>query len=180
MLFFSIVVRGALSGRAYAELIVRRGVSEMRFWAIACAVMAAGLWLLSGLIAQKYFADKPLLKGAHIVGEVLEFDARPQTRGRSGKKLEYVTAVTYTFTTPDARRFTSFTRRTLNSPPKLHRGGPIDVLYEPDNPGHSTMGSEFELDMGEMSFGAWFLLLWGSLLALHAYRYVQWQRAVPR
>jgi len=100
-----------------------------------------------GAFSGRAFAqlvDKPLLRGAHIVGTVLELDVRPYTTKGS---LEYPTAVTYAFTAPDGRRFTNFTRRTLVSPPGLQRGGPIDVLYQPSNPSHSTMSKGFALDM---------------------------------
>ncbi len=165
-------VLGAFSGRAFAQLVAHYGAGYMRFCTICFAVMAAGMWFAAGSVASIYFADKPLLRGAHIVGTVLELDVRPYTTKGS---LEYPTAVTYAFTAPDGRRFTNFTRRTLVSPPGLQRGGPIDVLYEPSNPSHSTMSKGFALDMALKPGDAWLFLLMGFWMALYVYRYMRWR-----
>jgi hypothetical protein len=84
--------------------------------------------------------------------------------------------VTYAFSLPDGRRFTRTARRTLASSPGLQRGGPIDVLYEPSNPDHSTMSKEFESAMAEGPLVGWMFFLLGIYAALYIYRYMQWRR----
>jgi hypothetical protein len=169
---------GPLCERTYAELAAYYGAGYMRFTTIGIGVMAAGLWFAAGSIAAIYFADVPLLQGTHIVGEVLKLDVRPYIPTHTNR-MKYETAVTYSFTAPDGRRFTSFTRRSLVSPPGLQRGGLVDVLYEPDNPGHSTMSEEFESDLGQKPFGAWLFAALGLLMsfwfALYVYRYMRWR-----
>src|SRR5882757_258289 len=100
------VVLGAFSGRAYAQWAARYGARYMLYCTIGFSVMWTGLWLAAGTIAAIYLADRSLLHGAHIVGEVLELDAKPYTP-RHTTRMEYVTAVTYAFTAPDGRRFTN-------------------------------------------------------------------------
>jgi hypothetical protein len=169
------IVRGAFSGRVYAQMVARYGARYMLFCTIGFGVMWAGMWFAAGAIAAVYFADRSLLDGAHIVGEVLKLDVRPYTtKGR----VEYQTGVTYMFTAPDGRGFTNFSRRTLVSPPGLQRGGPIDVLYEPGNPGHSTMLKEFASDLAQKPVGAWLFLFLGVYPALYVYRYMRWRREV--
>ena len=75
----------------------------MLFCTIGLGVMAVGMWFAAGGIAVVYFANKPLLPGAHIVGEVLQFHVNHYTTKGPG----YEMAVTYTFTAPDGRRFTN-------------------------------------------------------------------------
>jgi hypothetical protein len=157
---------GPLCERTYAELAAYYGAGYMLFSTIGVGVMAAGLWCAAGTIAAIYSAGVPLLQGRHIVGEVLKLDVRPFIPTHT-KRMKYETAVTYSFTAPDGRRFTSFTRRSLVSPPGLQRGGLVDVLYEPDNPGHSTMSEEFESDLGQRPFGAWLFAALSLLMRGH-------------
>jgi hypothetical protein len=162
----------AFSGRLYAQQAARYGGRWMQFCTIFFGVMWAGMWIVAGVIAAIYFTDKSLLQGSHVVGEVLQLDVRPYR----SKSLEYVTTVTYAFSLPDGRRFTRTTRRTLGSPPGLQRGGPIDVLYEPSNPDHSTISKEFESTMAEKPLVGWMFFLLGIYPALYIYRYMQWRR----
>jgi hypothetical protein len=167
-------VLGAVSGRVYAQLVERYGSRYMRFCTIGFVMIWMGMWVVAGSIAAICFAERPLLQGAHVIGEVLQLDVKPYRP--NGSRTEYETAVTYSFATPDGRRFIGATRRTLASPPALLRGGPIDVLYEPGNPGHSTMRKEFASDMANKQFGAGLFLLLGIYPALFVYRYMRWRR----
>jgi uncharacterized protein DUF3592 len=167
-------VLGAFSGRVYAQLVARYGVGYMLFATIALGVMWAGMWALAGDMTASYFADRSLLQGARITGEVLQLDVKSHRLKNSG--IEYETTVTYSFTMPDGRHFTGATRRVLASPPGLQRGGPIDVLYEPGNPAHNTMGKEFAQDMALKQYTAWMLLLLSIYPALFVYRYMKWRR----
>jgi hypothetical protein len=172
-----ILLRAAFSRRAYAQLIARYGVRYMLFCTIGFGVMAAGLWLAAGTIAALYFADRPLLQGAPIVGEVLKLDVERYIP-KHESKVEYDTLVTYAFTAPDGRHFTNTVRRTLISSPPFQRGGPIDLLYEPGNPEHSTMSTEFASYLAQRPFGALLFLLVGIYPALYVYRYLRWRRGV--
>jgi hypothetical protein len=167
-------VLGAISGRVYAQLVDRYGRRYMRFCTIGFVVMWVGMWVAAGAITAICFADRPLLQGTHIIGEVLQLDVKPYRPKGSG--MEYETAVTYRFAMPDGRRFIGATRRMLVSPPGLQRGGPIDVLYAPSNPSHSTMGKEFGSDMTNKQFVAGLFLLLGIYPALFVYRYMKWRR----
>jgi hypothetical protein len=167
-------VLGAVSGRVYAQLVDRYGSRYMQFSTICFVVMWVGMWVAAGGIAAICFADRPLLQGAHITGEVLQLDVKPYRPKNSG--MRYETAVTYGFAMPDGRRFIGATRRMLVSPPGLQRGGPIDVLYEPSNPGHSTMRKEFASDTADKQFAAGLFLLLGIYFALFVYRYLKWRR----
>jgi hypothetical protein len=169
------VALAAFSGRAYAQVAARYGGRYMLFCTVCVGVMWAGMWIAAGAIAAIYFANKSLLHGVHIVGEVLQLDVKPYTPKNSAR-VEHYTTVTYAFAMPDGRRFTSTTRRTLTSSPGLQRGGPIDLLYEPSDPDHSTMSKEFESDMAQKPFGAWLFFLLGFYPALYVYRYAQWRR----
>jgi hypothetical protein len=163
---------GAFSGRAYAQLVSRYGARYMLFCTVGFGVMAVGLWLAAGVAGMVYFADRSLLQGARIVGEVLQLDVNHYTTKGPG----YATVVTYAFTGPDGRRFTNTIRRSLVSKAELQRGGPIDLLYEPSNPEHSTMSTEFASDLARKPFGAWMFLLLGVYPALYVYRYLRWRR----
>jgi hypothetical protein len=155
---------GSLCTSAYAQLVARYGARYMLFCTIGFAVMAAGFWFAAGAIAALYFADRPLRQGVHIVGEVLKLNVKPYTP--KGGAREYETVVTYTFTPPEGRRVTNTMRRSLHSLPHLQPGGPIDLLYEPSNPDHSTMGTEFASDLAQKAFGAWLFLILGFYPAL--------------
>jgi Protein of unknown function (DUF3592) len=172
--FKPLILVGAFSGRAYAQMVARYGARYMLFCTIAFAVMAAGLWFAAGAMATVYFADRPLLQGVHIVGEVLQLDVKPYTPKGGGR--EYGTVVTYRFTTADGRGVTNTIRRSLHSSPHLQPGGPIDLLYEPSNPDHSTMSTEFASDLAQKAFVAWLFLLLGFYPALYVYRYMRWRR----
>jgi hypothetical protein len=171
-----VLLLAAFSGRAYAQLVATYGARYMLFCTIGFGVMAAGLWFAAAAIAAVYFADRPLLQGDHIVGEVLQLDVKPYTPKGAGR-VEYSTVVTYTFTGPDGRRVTNTVRRSLLSSPHLQRGGPIDLLYDPSNSAHSTMNTEFASDLAQKSFGAWLFLLVGIYPALYIYRYMRWRWA---
>jgi hypothetical protein len=166
-----VVLLGAFSGRAYAQLVAKYGAQYMLFCTIGLGAMAVGMWFAAGGIAVVYFANKPLLPGAHIVGEVLQLHVNHYTTKGPG----YETVVTYTFTAPDGRRFTNTIRRSLVSKPQLQLGGPIDLLYEPSTPYHSTMSTEFASDLAQKPFGAWLFLLVGVYPALYVYRYMRWR-----
>jgi hypothetical protein len=177
-----VIMLAAFSGRAYAQVAAtycaRYGAWYMLFCTICFGVFAAGLWLAAGIIATLYFADRPLLKGAHIVGEVLQLDVERYIP-KWGSKVEYDTLVTYAYTDPDGRHVTHTMRRTLIAPPQLKRGGPIDLLYEPGNPEHSTMSTEFERGLAQKPFLAWLFLLLGFYPPLYVYRYMRWRRETP-
>jgi Protein of unknown function (DUF3592) len=172
--FKPLILLGAFSGRAYAQLVERYDARYMRFCTIGFAVMAVGFWFAAGAIAALYFSGGPLLHGVHIIGEVLKLDVKPYTPKGGGR--EYETVVTYTFVAPDGRRITNTMRRSLHSSPHLQPGGPIDLLYEPTNPDHSTMNTEFASDLKQKAFGAWLFLLLGFYPALYVYRYMRWRR----
>jgi hypothetical protein len=172
--FPSFILLAAVSGRAYAQLVARYGARYMLFCTIGFGVMALGLWLAAGTIAAIYFADRPLLQGTHIIGEVLQLDVK--SYAPRGTRTEYETVVSYAFTGPDGRRVINTIRRTLMSPPRLQRGGPIDLLYEPGNSDHSTMSTEFASSLAQKPFAAWLFLLVGVYPALYVYRYMQWRR----
>jgi hypothetical protein len=172
--FRPLILIAAFSWRAYAQLVARCGARYMLFCTFGFAAMAAGLWFAAGAIAVSYLANRPLLQGVHIVGEVVQLDVKPYTPKNGGR--EYETVVTYAFTAPDGRRMTNTLRRSLHSSPHVRTGGPIDLLYDPGNPLNSTMETEFASDLAQKAFGAWLFLLVGIYPALYVYRYLRWRR----
>jgi hypothetical protein len=172
-------LRAAFSGRAYAPLVAWYGARYMLFCTIGFGVMAAGLWLAAGIIAALYFADRPLLQGAHAFGEVLQLDVQRYTP-KWESRVEYDTLVTYAFTAPDGRHVAHTMRRTLIAPPQLRPGGPIDLLYDPANPAHSTMSLEFATDLAQKPPIAWLFLVVGIYPALYIYRYLRWRHDETR
>jgi preprotein translocase subunit SecF len=169
--FKPLILLGAFSGRTYAQLVARYGARYMMFCTIGFALMAAGLWFAAGFMAKVYFADRPLLQGVHIVGEVLQLNVKPYT-----PKNGYETVVTYRFTAPDGRRVTNTIHRSLHSLPHLQPGGPIDLLYEPSYPDHSTISTQFASDLTQKAIVALLFLLLGFYPALYVYRYRRWRR----